>query len=156
MTRTPTTSIRVGQLPDGLGDFAGGWRLSRKITDRRAGRDGTAEGRLDLVPEGGGLRYEERVVLHLPGQKPMAGTRGYRWEGHPGIIAVFFDDGRPFHDFALGEARPRALHHCDPDRYEVTYDFSDWPVWTVTWEVTGPRKDYRMETLFVRERRRDG
>lgn len=94
------------------------------------------------------------MTLHLPGHPPIPGRRAYLWLTVSAGIAVCFDDGRPFHEFALGESGPSAMHLCGADRYDVVYDFADWPVWTTTWEVAGPRKDYRMETLFVREKRR--
>lgn len=144
------------RLPAGLPDFAGCWRLSRRITDRSGGQSGHAEGRVEFLRDGAALRYCETLTLYLPGQGPISGTRNYVWLPDPVGIAVTFDDGRPFHRIALGQGAPRDVHDCGADRYAVTYDFADWPVWAVTWEVTGPRKDYRMETLFVREKLREG
>lgn len=133
-----------------LADFAGRWRLSRRIADRRSGQSGHAVGWLDLVPEGNGLAYRESVTLHLAEAPPIHGTRTYSWHPAAAGIAVHFDDGRPFHVIAAGDVQPEAEHFCDPDEYRVRYDFSDWPVWSVIWEVGGPRKNYRMETLFAR------
>lgn len=152
MNRRPLPSEGALSLPQGLRDFEGTWRLSRRITDRRVGQTGHAVGRVVLERDGSGLSYHESVTLHLPGQLPIEGTRCYRWHACDDGIAVAFDDGRPFHTIALDRSRPEADHWCDPDEYDVVYDFVDWPVWTVTWEVQGPRKDYRMETLFARER----
>ena len=79
----------------------------------------------------------------------MEARRVYLWrDAEPGAVAVTFDDGRPFHQFDLtgGEAR----HACPPDTYRVRYDFSEWPVWTARWRVTGPRKDYLMTSRYRR------
>jgi hypothetical protein len=62
---------------------------------------------------------------------------------------VLFADGRPFHAFDPGAARPEAAHDCPPDLYRVRYDFSDWPDWQAAWEVRGPRKDYRMVSRYA-------
>ncbi|ETW14492.1 hypothetical protein ATO8_01245 [Roseivivax marinus] len=156
MTNRPLSPADILTLPEGLSDFEGGWRLSRKIHDRHVGQFGHAEGRLEFSPDGDGLRYDESVTMHLPGQPPLSGTRAYLWRAMDGVIDVRFDTGAPFHQIMLGEPEPEATHHCAPDLYRVSYDFADWPVWTVTWEVSGPRKDYRMETLFVREKLRGG
>ncbi len=119
--------------------------MARLIDDRLAGRRGRFEGTVIFVPEGEGLRYHEAGELIMDGAKPMAATRDYLWrEGEDGI-EVFFEDGRPFH--TIGEM---ASHWCDPDQYDVAYDFSHWPDWQATWQVHGPRKDYRMESRFGR------
>lgn len=137
--------------PQGLDCFAGAWRLSRHITDNHVGQTGHAEGRMILSPDGESLVYDERTTLRLPGAPHLQGTRSYRWHAAAGGIAVRFVDGRAFHAIALDTARPEDVHLCGADRYAVRYDFADWPVWCVTWVVTGPRKDYRMETLFARD-----
>jgi len=41
-------------------------------------------------------------------------------------------------------------HWCDPDQYDGQYDFSRWPEWRCIWQVRGPRKDYRMTSLYCR------
>ena len=136
--------------PHRLDDFAGRWRVTREITDRAAGHAGRFEGEATLSPEGEALRYLENGVLTLPGAPPMAATRVYLWHPAPGGVAVHFDDGRFFHAIALDGPRPEAMHDCPPDTYRVAYDFTGWPVWRAVWDVTGPRKDYRMASLYTR------
>ncbi|MCE0504561.1 MULTISPECIES: DUF6314 family protein [unclassified Roseivivax] len=139
-------------LPRELDDFTGAWRFRRKIYDRKLGQESDGQGVLTFAPEGDGLIYHEVLTLSMPGQPPIEGSRRYRWRPGPRGIEVLFEDGRPFHQLGLGESRPCDLHPCGEDRYEVTYDFGDWPIWGATWEVRGPRKDYRMDTLYVREK----
>ncbi|QFS82727.1 hypothetical protein FIU97_07935 [Roseivivax sp. THAF40] len=139
-------------LPVELFDFEGVWRFRRKIMDRKLGQISQGQGTLRMVRDGAHLHYEECVTLDLPGQPPIEGTRRYLWRPAPRGIEVLFEDGRPFHRIRLPEPAPRDTHHCDPDLYRVHYDLSDWPVWSQVWEVTGPRKDYRIDTLFVRDR----
>ena len=47
---------------------------------------------------------------------------------------------------------PDALHHCDPDMYNVSYDFTRWSQrkkqWRSVWTVLGPRKDYKMLSSY--------
>ncbi|WP_159441643.1 DUF6314 family protein [Roseivivax lentus] len=139
-------------MPIGLFDFEGVWRFRRKITDRKLGQISQGQGTLRMIRDGGCLRYEEHVVLDLPGQPAIEGTRRYLWQSCPRGIEVLFDDGRPFHVIGLPDAAPSDMHPCEPDIYRVRYDLGDWPVWSQAWEVTGPRKDYRIDTLFVRDR----
>jgi hypothetical protein len=80
----------------------------------------------------------------------MTTRRCYRWIRTESGADVQFDDGRPFHSVDLSRTRPQASHDCPPDRYDVTYDFGQWPVWSLHWIVKGPRKDYSMTTWFRR------
>lgn len=135
--------------PSGLTEFAGAWRLERRIDDARAGQVWRAEGRAVLAEDGqGGLIHDEWLTLYLPGQAPVPGARRYLWAAEGDGIAVRFADGRPFHRILLGREESEDCHDCAPDRYVGRYDFHSWPVWTATWDVRGPRKDYRMETLW--------
>lgn len=129
-----------------LAAFAGVWRLDRRIADARAGQDGQFVGQAHLAENGDHWLWTENGQLTMGDGAPMTATRRYRWtEPAPGQICVWFDDGRPFHDLAA-----TARHDCAPDFYQVTYDFADWPVWRCRWKVTGPRKDYVMETTHRR------
>ena len=146
----PQKSDAALRRPESLQDFAGVWRLERRIEDQRAGQVAHATGQAMLSAEGAGLIYEETVLLHLPGQAPLEGRRRYLWRAAARGIAVLFDDGRDFHVIPLGNGAPEAAHWCDPDQYDVRYDFSAWPQWSSVWDVCGPRKDYRMETGYER------
>ncbi|MBI1217366.1 MAG: trigger factor [Rhodobacteraceae bacterium] len=135
----------------GLIDFAGRWVLERRIDDRLAGAVGRFEGVAELTPDGAGLAYVERGLLTLGTGAPMAAERRYVWAaGEAGRIAVAFADGRAFHSFDPGAGTAEATHWCDPDDYRVSYDFSGWPLWRAVWQVRGPRKDYRMESVYRR------
>lgn len=130
-----------------LGDFAGLWRIERRIADR-LGPEGWLEGAARLTADGEGLAYEESGRLSLGGAAPFAATRRYLWRESGDGIELRFADGRFFHRFAL--ARPEAEHPCGPDLYRVRYDFAAWPFWRAEWRVTGPRKDYVMTTDYRR------
>ncbi|MRU14223.1 trigger factor [Roseovarius sp. A21] len=127
-----------------LADFEGEWRLERRIVQAdgvEARLQGVAVFR--AVPEG--LAYEEIGTLRVPGQPEMEARRAYLWGPD---LSVWFDDGRFFHRVPAegGETG----HWCDPDQYDGRYEFEEWPVWRVTWDVRGPRKDYRMESEYRR------
>jgi len=130
----------------GLEDFTGRWQITRRIEDRRAGRVGQFSGRAEFVPDGDGLVLSETGMLSYGGAAPLRAERRYLWRVDGPGIAVFFADGRPFHRFSCD--RPKARHECPPDSYEVTYDFTQWPRWQSRWSVTGPRKDYVMQSVY--------
>lgn len=138
---------RAKRLAPELADFEGMWRLERDVV-----HDGAApaqfKGEARFTHGQGGLVYREMGVLEIPGQAPMRAERCYLWRARPeGCIDVLFEDGRYFHSIA-GTAEAR--HWCDPDLYNVRYDFAAWPDWSATWHVQGPRKAYRMVSRYTR------
>lgn len=131
-----------------LDDFAGLWTVERAIEDHLAGTTGSFRGTARFTPGQDGLEYEEEGALHLGGAGPFLARRAYLWREAGGLVHVTHADGRPFHSF--DPAAPEACHLCAPDRYEVRYVFADWPRWSAVWRVTGPRKDYRMQSSYRR------
>lgn len=131
-----------------LSDFAGTWRLTKRLHDRRAGVEGHFEGEARFTPAATGLAYEETGLLSLAGQRPLAAERRYLWREEAGRIAVDYADGRPFHEFDADNPAPLAEHLCAPDHYAVRYDFAGWPEWEAEWTVTGPRKDYLLRCRY--------
>ncbi|WP_010139042.1 DUF6314 family protein [Oceanicola sp. S124] len=131
-------------------DFAGVWQIRRQIEDRLGGVTGVFTGQAELRPDGGAWTWSEAGEIRYGSAPPLRAERRYLWQPRGVEIAVHFDDGRFFHAFDPMAAAPRAEHLCTPDLYRAAYDFADWPRWQVTWEVAGPRKDYRMESLCQR------
>ena len=127
-----------------LGDFEGRWALSREIRPA-SGAAGRFEGEAEWQPSEGGLAYVERGLLMLEGHAPMQAERRYFWEEG---LNVYFDDGRFFHQ--VPPEGGEAAHWCDPDQYDVTYDFMQWPRFETKWQVRGPRKDYEMISFYSR------
>ncbi|WP_439124301.1 DUF6314 family protein [Marivita sp.] len=138
----------IGQTALGLVAFRGAWDLARIITDHRSGTMSRFDGTAVFTPDDDGLSYFESGQLYLPGQSPFQAERRYHWREVEGVIHVFFDDGRFFHSF--DDAHPAATHWCDPDTYDVAYDFTEWPKWRSTWNVLGPRKAYEMINDYTR------
>ena len=140
------------KLPE-MNEFEGTWEIHRDIEDRMSNQNGTLDGTATLSPGGfeGGMIYRETGGLNLgEDSDTMEATRIYLWNAHPSGIAVFFQDGKPFHVIEMDRSMPDAQHHCAPDMYHVVYDFNKWPNWNVQWRVRGPRKDYRMVTNYKR------
>lgn len=134
----------------GLADFAGSWSLHREIEDFRAGNSGRLDGSADFTAISGGLLCTESGTLRLGDQPPLLATRRHIWRAEADGIAVFFEDGRPFHSFVTDRLTPLAEHDCPPDLYGVVYDFSGWPRWRADWQVSGPRKHYRLRSFYQR------
>lgn len=127
-----------------LADFAGLWRLGKRIVAANgppARFEGTAE--WSPVPEG--LVCREQGRLWVGQAAPVEAERRYLWRAG---LAVHFEDGRFFH--TVPACGGHAHHDCPPDSYAVTYDFGGWPMFTATWQVRGPRKDYVMTAVYRR------
>ena len=129
-----------------LADFEGGWSVTRDIRDRLAGTHLRFRGQARFEQGAGGLRYSEVGELFLPQGGPLRSQRSFIFREKAAGIDVHFDDGRYFH--TVPQTGVTARHHCDPDIYDVLYDFVSWPDWTTLWTVRGPRKDYEMFTRF--------
>jgi len=129
-----------------LADFIGSYTLTRKIIDTRAQAESRFEGTAQITPAAGAL-YKETGELIMGDQRFQA-ERSYLWQPKDDRIEVLFADGRPFHDFDPDLGGKATEHLCGADWYRGGYDFTNWPDWTVTWDVDGPRKDYRSVTLF--------
>ena len=127
-----------------LADFLGRREIVRQITPAD-GPPASFTGFGTWSAGAAGAIYTEKGVLQLQGAAPMTAERTYLWDDD---LSVRFEDGRPFHPVPAGGGQ--ATHFCDPDTYLVSYDFSDWPAFTVRYDVTGPRKDYVMISRYQR------
>lgn len=131
-----------------LWDFEGAWVLERRIL-HDDGPDAKFRGSARFIPDETGLIYEEKGLMKIDGHRPVSAQRRYLWrEDEDGAIEVLFEDGRAFHRID-GDA-PEDSHWCDPDTYDVRYEFGHWPDWISTWKVSGPRKSYRMVSNYRR------
>ncbi|MEM9756749.1 MAG: DUF6314 family protein [Pseudomonadota bacterium] len=131
-----------------LADFAGPWRLDRRIEDHRAGLTGVLTGTAEWTPDAHGLVYDEVGILRYGSAPPLRATRRYLWRENAHRLVVLFEDGRHFHAFTAYEGR--AEHACPPDTYRVRYDFAAWPDWVSRWHVVGPRKDVQITSRYRR------
>lgn len=129
--------------------FKGQWSLNRHIFDLDSQWLGRLNGMARLTKTDDGLHYYEEGKLQFGGLTAMTATREYIWTfPDTNTVRVLFDDGSHFHDFDPNQDRPQATHYCDPDEYDVTYDFRHWPEWRAEWRVEGPKKDYRMVSMY--------
>jgi len=138
----------VSGKPSEVLDFCGQWKLDREITDQKNGQKGVLNGKAEFEPVGQSVQYIEFGSLTYGGQPKIPASRRYLWSGHSGGINVFFDNGIFFHHVHLGLSRTEAVHICAEDIYKAFYDFTTWPVWSTTWNVSGPRKHYTMRSTY--------
>lgn len=130
-------------------DFLGSWTFERQIDDRLGHQQGWVHGQARFTAEGDLIRYHEQGALRIGDGPIMTAERSYLWRFGENV-EVMFDDGRPFHEFAPTGEGQGSDHFCGEDMYRVVYDFTNWPGWSSTYVVTGPRKDYTSRTVFKR------
>ena len=133
-----------------LAALEGRWRLTREILHSDGSKD-RFEGEARFHRSGPRLIQDEEGYLSSDrAVKPMKATRRYVWSASGNRLDVAFEDMRPFHSVPLGSATPSTTYLCPPDRYEVAYDFRNFPDWSTVWNVEGPRKNYLMTSRFQR------
>ena len=129
----------------------GTWKFDRAITGHGSMK-GTANFR-NTAPET--LDYDESGI-HAAKGGVVDFYQSYIYVRQDGEILVTFKDGRPFHrlDFARSPENlltATAVHLCGDDVYSGHYVFLDNDNFSLRWDVKGPRKDYMIETTYVRQ-----
>lgn len=148
MSPPPDSSEGVGPLHPS--DLRGSWLLSRRIEDRRAGERHELDGTLIVADDGRrlsrlpGLLWQEALTWQRP-EGAVAMSRRLRLVQEREGWWVRFEDDRPFHRWSPGS---RVVHPCGPDTYVGTVA-GDLTRWTITWEVSGPGKDYTMRSVLL-------
>ena len=125
--------------------LVGLWSLEREIDDRRRGEVSRISGTLTLTCAGERVQWEEAMTWFRP--EGGVDVRRALWlvAGDDGWW-VHFEDGRPFHPWRPGE---EVVHPCAPDTYRGLVTGTPQS-WSVTWDATGPGKDYSMVTRLSR------
>jgi hypothetical protein len=132
-------------------DLLGTWALTRVVDDRRTGERRDVAGTAELTEASPGrVRWTEAGTMTWPGHAVPVSRTLYVVREDAGWW-VRFEDGRPFHPWAVGH---RVDHPCAPDHYRGLIEVAGDPAtsWTVTWDAVGPEKDYRMVTVHTDRR----
>ena len=132
--------------------LAGHWQLERAVSGFGAMKGQAVF--ISAAPDR--LDYREEGELYPALGQPSRFFRDYRYSLNPSGIAVAFADGAPFHAMQPDPADPwtvRGTHLCAEDFYRAVYGFrqGDPDLFTLRWDVQGPRKKYRIDTTFRRE-----
>jgi hypothetical protein len=127
--------------PAGRGRWPNGeWTVVRVIN----GGAGHFEGRARFTPDPRSpatIIWQEEGRLRL-GAHDGPATRTLRLEPREaGGWQVCFADGRPFHVLDLDGGRGEATHACGADVYRGHFVVEHEERFTITWRVSGPRKD---------------
>ncbi|MCK1477241.1 hypothetical protein IVB27_21155 [Bradyrhizobium sp. 197] len=131
----------------------GSWSLDRVIEGQA-----TMQSIAVFTPlDSGWLAYREQGYLKLANGTIVQAEREYVFRSSDGGFSVFFreDPPRLFHEISLsascrGELSGRARHLCKRDNYQSAYMFLPDGTFVVRHVVSGPSKDYTMNTTYTR------
>eukprot|EP00038_Savillea_parva_P009763 m.185697 g.185697 ORF g.185697 m.185697 type:complete len:162 (-) comp16527_c0_seq1:200-685(-) len=144
-------------VPDMKAYLQGGWKLFRRIEDRKNGMSGTFVGTCRFVPDADNTNtlqcIEEgrvRVGVGASQQEHQADrTYTYTFQG-PAAFSVAGPDGTILLNLDLTYGAGNDTHVCIKDIYRGQYELVGPDVWTQTWNVTGPNKDYTLDSRLMR------
>ena len=142
-----------GEASDVTNKLIGSWSLDRVIESQA-----TMQGIATFTPlDRGRLAYREQGYLTLANGTIVQAEREYVFSNSDRGFKVFFreDPPRLFHEISLsassgGELSGRARHLCKHDDYQSAYMFRPDGTFVVRHVVSGPRKDYTMNTTYTR------
>jgi hypothetical protein len=130
--------------------LAGPWRITRRIHDVRQHLTGRLTGSATFAPAPQGLMYGEAGLLRFGAYQGEAARRYLFAFDRAGATSVHYADGSLFHPLNLSVGKDDIRHHCGEDHYRGRYRVLNANAFAVSWDVTGPRKRYRMATLYTR------
>jgi hypothetical protein len=131
---------------------AGEWRLVRRMRDLKRREIGRLTGRASFTADGPCVfAFEEHGLLTLGAMRTEA-RRAYRYEMTEAGFRVLFPDGRFFHEAKLEDGTALVSHDCAPDLYRGRYRIASADRWSLSWRITGPRKDLVISSVFSRLR----
>jgi len=145
-----------------FGLMAGSWNLYRTITSPKF-QPMTGSGKAifeKYQKDAPSLLYKEELTLHLPSESINA-SKDYIFRLIDNQISVFFNENpeRFFYTLKFDDDHPTAdrlfqqaggEHLCGNDNYRASYSFFDDNTFELTYQVSGPKKDYTTITKYNR------
>ncbi|HEY2835994.1 MAG TPA: DUF6314 family protein [Rhizomicrobium sp.] len=130
--------------------LAGPWRIARRIRDIQQGLTGRLTGSASFTPVPQGLTYDEAGLLRFGAYQGEAACRYLFAFDRDDAAQVRHADGSLFHPLNLSTGKDDIRHQCGEDLYLGRYRVLDRNRFVASWDVAGPRKRYRMATLYTR------
>ncbi len=130
--------------------LTGSWRITRRISDARLGIAGRLTGLATFTPSADGLVHDEKGELRFGNHLGSATRRYHLVIGGASACEVRHADGSFFHHLDLASGWADILHQCGGDIYHGRYRVLRGDRFAVSWQVRGPRKQYRLSTVHAR------
>ena len=138
----PSVFMGRGLLPD----LVGRWRISRRII----GENARFKGEAVIAPHNGVLRYAENGILKQADTTNEA-YRNYIYDVDGDTLRISHPDGAQFIVLSFENGQARASHQCGQDRYDAFFRFESDGRLTMVYDVRGPRKAFRVVSVFKRQ-----
>jgi hypothetical protein len=138
-------------VPDLRSFLSGAWHVDRRLFDRSRSIAGELKGEAHFTPSGRCLIYGENGTFIFGAHRGAAEQRlSYEFPWGNAQASVKFRDGRPFHVLDLSDGQAVVTHSCGRDHYEGCFAAIGPGQWKSAWNVSGPRKDQEIATLYTR------
>jgi len=128
-------------------DIIGEWEITRNIEDKLNQKKFELEGLGNFTDNDELYHYSEVGLLKSDSFHSKA-HQDYIWIIKPKGWKINFSDGSYFHDLELVNSEQRVYHECGNDVYRGEFLLSLPNDFKVTWNVSGPRKDYISHTYY--------
>ena len=130
--------------------FHGKWSILRNST-----------GSLSLSAEGFALfdylnndkniiSYSEELTLLSPTKIKARQRYFYSEDLKSKKIIKYFSDMRKFYEMILNKNCAIGSHQCGQDHYNASYHFDDQDQFKLSYEVSGPQKEYNIFSIYTR------
>lgn len=132
-------------------NLEGCWTLERVIPGT-----GHFSGKANFIPDGQGRLFcKESGNLILENGNELLSGRNYIYGVEKDILRIFYNDphrkNEIMHELHFDKEKiSRHIHVCGDDRYDLTFILCHDNRIEMNYEVLGPRKNYRMETVLSR------
>lgn len=133
-------------------NFAQGlWKINRTIIHNNPYSHVEISGTASFSLHNDVLLYHEKANLKNLTQYETYGYRRYRYiyDQNAQKLFKYFDDGKLFYELHFENGSASGHHLCNDDTYSAKYQFLSDKNFSLSYEVQGPKKDYRILTEYV-------
>ena len=153
MSKIPVSGLHILRL------LIGKWRITRDITNNiNQSFSGSASGTAEfLALNTNTLSYNEHVRIFYNNGFRTGGAASYKFKIKKSKLHQYTSGtSKESHMFKLiffienNSTYAEATYSCERDKYIVNYSFNNTNKLSIIYLVSGPKKDYRIQTNFER------
>jgi hypothetical protein len=131
-------------------DILGQWELTRNIKDKLNDKTFNLIGISIFTENNASYVCNETGIIKSDNFQSKA-HQTYNWLLKPKGWEISFLNGNFFHDLELVMCDQQVYHKCNNDIYRGLFKLNLPTDFSVTWNVSGPRKDYQSQSYYIRK-----